>query len=234
MQHRVSSGKRWNIFARELEDILRARGLKLGHLESRVGVHSEKVNRLKRSLTVPGFHLLSPEDLEKVIITFQFTSDEQLRLRAAILTTAVEKMLMDRIDAGNALAAAEEIFPILLAALYARLGQQGGIAATRSGREPTIDDLASNEGAVPDLEPILEKFDRAMLALYLTRQSEMLAERIEQAREAYNGFAAVLAALQDLVKRDEAIMKMEAWHLWYEEAQYGQATAEEYFTQLEL
>ena len=234
MQHRVPSGKYQNIFVLELENILRSRGLELGHLKSRAGIHHEIVNRLKCSQTAPRFHLLSPDDLERVISTFQLTGDEQLRLRAAILATAIEKMLMNRIDKDNALAAAKEIFPILLAALHARLGQQDGIAATRSGREAAIDDLASEEEAVPDLEPILEQFDRAMLALYLARQSDVLTERVEQARVAYNGFAAVLVALQDLGKRDEAIMKMEAWHLWYEEAQYGQATAEEYLPPLEL
>jgi hypothetical protein len=239
MQHRLPSGEGYNIFARELENILQAHGLKLGHLTTRAEIHPEIVNRLRRSLkcspqTKPKFHLLHPDELGRVIDTFQFTGDEQLRLRAAILTTAIEKMLMKRIGQDNALAAAEDIFPILLAALHARLGQQGGIAATRSGKEPAIDDLSNDEEAVPDFEPILEQFDRAMLALYLARQSDVLTERVEQAREAYNGFAAVLVALQDLGKRDEAIMKMEAWHLWYEEAQYGQATAEEYLPQLEL
>ena len=125
MQHRVLSGECYNIFVRELEAILRAHGLKLGHLTTRAEIHPEIVNRLKRSLKCsqasPRFHLINPSDLEKVITTFQLTSNEQLRLRAAILATAVEKMLIDRIGPVNAFAAAEEVFPILLAALHARL-----------------------------------------------------------------------------------------------------------------
>ncbi len=39
---------RWNIFARELESILAARGLRLSHLDDRgVVFHREKVRRLQ-------------------------------------------------------------------------------------------------------------------------------------------------------------------------------------------
>jgi hypothetical protein len=40
------SSKRWNLFARELEDILEEHGLRLGHLNDRAGLHPQKVSRL--------------------------------------------------------------------------------------------------------------------------------------------------------------------------------------------
>jgi hypothetical protein len=45
-----TTGRRWNLFAREMEDLLLARRLGLGHLDDRAGIHREKVRRLRRSL----------------------------------------------------------------------------------------------------------------------------------------------------------------------------------------
>ena len=64
--------KRWNIFARELEDILASRGLRLGHLDDRAGIHREKVRRLRQSLLRPkSFPVLNPSEMEAVAETFQ-------------------------------------------------------------------------------------------------------------------------------------------------------------------
>ena len=134
MEAPFGSSKRWNLFAREIEDLLSIRGRTLSALTSQAGIHPVKVNRLRRSLVVPEFHLLSPEDIDTVIVTFQLSSEEQLRLRAAILTTAIEATLMNRIDMNSALRAAEEIFPILLDAIRVRIDEQSGIAATRKDK----------------------------------------------------------------------------------------------------
>src|ERR1039457_4814831 len=87
---------RWNIFARELEDILATRGLKLGHLDDRgVVFHREKVRRLQQSLKSPQ-HLttLNPDEMERLTVIMQLTALEQKQLRAALLATAVEMTLM--------------------------------------------------------------------------------------------------------------------------------------------
>ena len=47
----------------------------------------------------------TPAELERVYDVFDFTPEERLRVRAAILATAIEKMLMDRINADDALIA---------------------------------------------------------------------------------------------------------------------------------
>jgi len=219
--------KRWNIFARELEDLLSKRERDLNDLISEAGFHPEKVRRLKQSLATPKFHLLSPEDLEQVIVTFHLTTEEHLRLRAAILATAVEESLMNRIDADNALRAAEEIFPILVRALRVRLKQQRGLGATRRilmAEEPTTSDV---------LEPILEHFDQAMLALHLSRQGSTTAERMEQATNARNRFTSVLADLETLSATDPTMALTDVWQLWHQETQKGLAASEENLVRLQ-
>ena len=41
-----STGRGWNPFALELQNILRKYGLDLGHLDDRMGIHREKVRSL--------------------------------------------------------------------------------------------------------------------------------------------------------------------------------------------
>ncbi|GCE22523.1 hypothetical protein [Dictyobacter kobayashii] len=221
MTQKNAEPRRWNLFARELEDLLRKRGCNLNDLMHEGLLHREKVRRLKQSLVVPRFHLLSPEDLDLVVETFQVTGDEHLRLRAAILATAVEETLMDRIDAENALQAAEEIFPLLLTALQQRFKQQRGLAATRKALitdEVTTDDV---------LDPLLQRFDHALLALHLSRQGKMEAERIAQARIARDRFLLVLAELEALCATDPSMGQDEAWQIWHQETRKGLAAAEE-------
>src|SRR5205085_11306335 len=103
MTDRQISPRRWNLFARELEDILVARNLGLGLLDNRASIHREKVRRLLRSLVQPkSFPVLNADELKQVISAFGLTGEEELRLRAAMLATAIERMLMDRIDQDDA------------------------------------------------------------------------------------------------------------------------------------
>ena len=61
--------------------------------------------------------MLNPEEIEHVAKAFALTSDEVLRLRAAMLTTAIEEKLMDRIDQYDALHMAEQLLLVLIDAL---------------------------------------------------------------------------------------------------------------------
>jgi hypothetical protein len=109
---------RWNIFARELEDILATRGLGLGHLDDRAFIHPEKVRRLRFSLERPAsLPILNVDEMDGTISAFSLSNDEVIRLRAAILATGVENLLMKRIDPLNALLAAEQVFPFVFMAL---------------------------------------------------------------------------------------------------------------------
>ncbi|HTK06055.1 MAG TPA: hypothetical protein VL485_02715 [Ktedonobacteraceae bacterium] len=214
---------RWNLFVRELEDLLHNKGWGLNDLITEAGLHPEKVRRLKRSLALPKFHILNPEDMKQVCESFAFTASDQLRLRAAILATAVEETLMNRIDPENALRAAEEIFPLLIDALRQRFGQQSGLAATR-GTYMTDAESAPDDNA---LDPILECFDQAMLAVHLSRQSQTRSERLEQATRARDGFTLVLADLAAMGTVDPAMTQDDVWLLWYQETQKSLAMAEE-------
>ncbi len=73
--------KRWNIFARMLEDILTQHGYRLGHLDDRAGIHPTTVSRLQHSLRQPAtYPTLNPSDLEAVIDIFHLNESEQLSL----------------------------------------------------------------------------------------------------------------------------------------------------------
>jgi hypothetical protein len=123
----IQQHKRWNLFARELEEVLNAHGLRLGHLDDRVGIHREKIRRLQQSLLMPkSFPVLNSEEMELLIQTFNLSEEERTRLRAALLATAIERMLMDRIDQDNALHASEQIQTILRDTLLAQLEQEEG------------------------------------------------------------------------------------------------------------
>jgi hypothetical protein len=127
---------RWNVFARELEDILARKGFRLGHLDDRAGIHREKVRRLQHSLGQPrSFPVLTAEELEEVIEAFGINEREQYRLYAAVIAAAVEERLMDRIDSENALIATEEIFPLLFKALWVNRGGKSGLAVVRGEEE---------------------------------------------------------------------------------------------------
>ena len=113
------SSTRWNIFARELENVLSARNLRLGHLDDRgIVQHPEKVRRLQHSLEAPSrFPVLNPDEIERLVDTLRLSAEEQCRIRAALLATAVERVLMDRLQPAAALMAANDVYEICLAVM---------------------------------------------------------------------------------------------------------------------
>lgn len=211
---------RWNIFARELENILAARGLRLSHLDDRgVVFHREKVRRLQQSLKSPG-HLatLNPDEMTRLITTFGLSDLEQQRLRASLLATAVEMTLLDRVDARLALMASEDVFNILFAAIRARPEMT---VASR------IKAAAFTNKTVPDgdeqFEQALDLLDRACLALLLCRDTSSAQGRVIHAYEAAGGFARALQCLQNCQSPSH---ESEEWHYWYNEAEAGQRLVE--------
>jgi hypothetical protein len=126
------ASKRWNIFARELEDILAAHGFRLTHLDDRANIYPRKVSRLRASLKNPkSFPVLNTEEMEGVAVAFGLNEDEMLRLHAAMLSASVEQTLMDRIDKEAALLATEEIFSVLVHAMRTYGTQRFGFVAKR-------------------------------------------------------------------------------------------------------
>lgn len=208
------SKQRWNIFARELEDILETRGLRLTHLDDRAAIHREKVRRLTRSLRSPkSFPVLNPEEMDRVEGAFDLSEDELLRLRAAILVTAIEETLMDRIYQDDALIAAEQLFPSVLVAMQRYRYGERGISGMRI--EPS--DMSGETELDMALASAFETIDRATKALYMST-ANVQSERVRYAREAHAGFK---VALDELDEVEDALKATDEWQAGHAEVSAG-------------
>jgi len=213
----------WNLFARVLQEVLVAHGLTIGYLDDRVKLHPEKVRRLQRSLKVPkSFPVLNIDEMEQVFTVFHLKRQEKVRLRAALLATAIEEMLMDRIHPDDALRAAEQILPIIEQALQAYADDPIGIGAIKGERSPMAKERESE--IERELGGALAAIDRATLALHLSHNTDAHAERVERVRQAHDGFASALALLETV---EPAVKSTEAWHVWHQEAQHGLAATKQ-------
>lgn len=213
MTEQTITGRRWNLFARELEDILATHNLSMGQLDDRVGIHREKVRRLKQSLLTPkSFPVLNREEMEAVSEKLQLSDAEILRLRAAILTTSIERMLMDRINQDDALVAAEHMLPLISEAMQDQVNSVTGMGAVR--REETIaSDYDESELA---LESAIDTINKGTIALHLSYNVSSHTERIERAQEARHHFEVALAELGEV---DDDIRMLASWKYCYNEAQ---------------
>ncbi len=211
---------RWNIFARELEEVLSKRGLRITQLDDRgVVSHREKVRRLRASLTSPK-HLttLNPTEMERLTTVMQLTTTEQKLLLAALLATAVEMTLMDRVTADVALMAADNVFAILFKAMIAQpdLFDTTQIkAGSMRDNEETFGDAVFTEA--------LDLIDRATLALHASRNATTSQARTTHAHEALAGFTRTLELLQQSRSPQP---ESEGWQCWYDEAVEGQQMAQ--------
>jgi hypothetical protein len=213
----------WNLFARVLQEVLVARGLSLGHLDDRVKIHPEKVRRLQRSLKVPkSFPVLNIDEMDQVVSVFHLNRKERVRLRAALLATAIEETLMDRINQNDALLAAEQILPIIEQALQTYADDVIGIGAVKGEREGST--MLGDAEIERELGGALAAIDRATLALHLSLNTEAHVERVERARLARDGFESALVLLETV---EPAFKASEAWHVWHDEARRGQHAAKQ-------
>lgn len=210
----------WNIFARELEAILATRGLRLSHLDDRgIVFHREKVRRLQQSLKSPR-HLttLNPNEIERLVAIMQLTESEQRQLQAALLATAVEMTLMDRIDSQTALMASDDVFHILFAAMKA---QPDRVMTTGVKAGAMIDDLDTFGDSM--FSQALDLIDRALLAIHMSRNASSHQAQINNAHEAFDTFAHSLVLLQQC---QIPLPESNNWRYWYDEAIDGQKMAE--------
>lgn len=218
----------WNLFARVLQEILAEHGLGLGHLDDRANIHPEKVRRLQRSLKVPkSFPVLNIDEMEQVITVFRLNRQDKIRLRAAILATSIEETLMDRINADDALNAAEQILRIIEQALHEHTNGLVGIGAVKGG--PVKNEMLGENEIDRKLGSALTTIDRATLALHLSRNADSQAERVERAQQARDGFISALTQLDNAAANLKA---GDAWHAWHNEAQNGFTTAQHRLTSL--
>ena len=207
------SEKRWNLFARELENILAVHNLSIGQLDDQIGIHREKVRRLKQSLLLPkSFPVLNTEEMEQVVDALSLDDAEVMRLRAAILAVAIERILMDRINQDDALLATEQLLPVISKAMQQEVQSITGMGAIR--REDTIPSNYDESDLA--LELAKERLEKGTLAIHLSYHVSSHSERIERTREARTHFEAVLAELNEV---DDDMRLLAAWNYCYTEAQ---------------
>lgn len=209
--HRQEKDVQWNIFARELQTILEQHGYRIGHLNDRAGIHPQKVARLQRSLRAPKCNVLTPDELDRVCQAFGLTNDERLRLRAAILVTAIEEMLMGRINIFSALDAANQILPIMYRILKINANKQTPLSQVKGG--PMVTD--END---PDFETILHIIDRATIALHLSDDALTAFDTWDSARQARDAYASAIEKLEAL---PAVFQENEIWKVWHSAAQQG-------------
>ena len=201
-----TSGSPINFFARELQAILAARGLGIGVIDDRgTGIHRTVVQRLQKALVPPGnFSMLNPDDLDKVIKTFNLEPLEVIRLRAAIIANAIMQILIDRIPFDDALDVTEKVYKDVVTAM-----RKGTKQFSR------IRKISNSSGSL-DLEEMLEyllpSFDRGIIALQLGEDVLDETERREYLQQARICFE---AAQQTLDEVGPEVKQMEIWQEWH-------------------
>ena len=204
----------WNIFARELDAILRAHGSRIGLLDNHeeIALHPQVVQRLLRSLHSPKpLVVLNPDVLTNIIQVYAMSIDERRRLKAAILATAVQRILMDRVDASLVLMISNNVFDLLLAAFVAHpalesLVRQSSFTSPPNGTEAT------------PLFEALDVLDQCTVELHLTLQTESDEERRRMALQTYQAFGFALTLLEQC---SQDVRQAPDWEYWYREAQSG-------------
>ncbi len=183
-----------NIFARELQNVLRRHNLDLSRLDDRVGIHPEKVRRLVQSLSGPkSFPVLNVEEMDQLIATLNLSEDEIIHLRAAVLAASIERTLMDRINQDDALQGANQIFPIIIRALEEESESDQGLGNTR-GTDINADDNSSLDEVFRSVYVALDAGEDALdlsSRMSSTRKSSQLklaAAQFSQAIEALKEF----------------------------------------------
>jgi hypothetical protein len=217
--------KRWNMFARILEDILHEHGKTLGNL-TLAGIHREKIRRLKKSLIIPlNFPMLNAQETEAVIDFYQFKPENIIRLRAAIVATAVERTLFDRIPADDALKVTEEVYPTILAAVRVMN------TVIRSGEDDQDmeEPLLEEDYIDTDLASALDAIDRATLAFHMCRSSETRQEKKRYAQESIFAFQ---IASQELEEWRDRLASHDIWQLWFDEVSEGLHVVRQYMKEL--
>lgn len=204
----IASPVRWNLFATVLEDLLARRGRRLGQLDDQVGLHKETVRRLQRSLVAPtSFPMLSPNDLDAVMTAYTFSFDEKIRIRSAVLATAMEAKLMDRISPQRALEIATLILPLLEQELRERFEDDEDFMRVDEDDDESSDTILEQRCGLA-----IDACERGELALHLAATARDRLERGACLMQARAWF--VLA--RDGIEALELTLRNEAWQFWHD------------------
>lgn len=207
-----------NIFARELQNVLRRHNLDLSRLDDRVGIHPEKVRRLVQSLSGPkSFPVLNVEEMDQLIAILNLSEDEIIHLRAAVLAASVERTLMDRINQDDALQGANQIFPIILHALEEESEGNEGLGNTRGDVGGVYNDDSDSTFAAA-----IESVDDGDRALRMSYDMSNSKRQKHYAQSAYNAYEEALTQLNLLPHNFQSV---QLWKDLQQEAQRGKVAA---------
>lgn len=196
---------RWNLFAREVEDQLLAHQLTWNDLGRVAGVQREEIRRLRRSLVhADHFPVFSVAEMERWIQGCPLEPEETRRLRAAMVVASIQRLIFRRIAPDQALAAAEEILPIMSRVMT--LAASSNIRIDDAPPDPELD--TSLDVALTD---VFAMIDRATSDLIESRASLRKQERVQLARAAWYEFHLALTALHTYTPTPS---ESTDWTLW--------------------
>ncbi|MGH2479759.1 MAG: hypothetical protein ACRDHW_08910, partial [Ktedonobacteraceae bacterium] len=135
----------------------------------------------------------------------------------ALLATAVEMTLMDRIDPHTALMASDDVFHILFAAMKA---QPDRVMTTGVKAGAMLDD--PDESGDSFFAQALDLIDRALLAIHMSRNASSHQTQVNYPQEAFDTFTRSLVLLQQCQFPSH---ESNNWRYWYGEATDGQEMA---------
>ncbi len=209
----------WNIFARELQNLLRKYNLNVSQLDERVGINPEKVRRLSQSLHTPkSFPVLNVTEMELLRNTLNLPQADMMHLRAAILTTSIEKTLMDYIDQDDARHAANQLFPTILDALEEQYERsQDRLGGTRG--DTGVQDDDDSDHVFASVNEALDEADRALGMSDVTSNPKRKKQFAQSAHDAYED------ALQQLNQLSRDFKRLPAWKDLQQSAQQGKLAA---------
>ncbi len=227
----------WNPFARELVAILMAHHIFLKELHQHISVLPDKVRRIALSLTSPStFPLLIYPEIDQLVQVCGLTGAEFQRLQAALITTAIEKLLINRLRPEIALQIANTVFPLIVQALAGQLDGLHLAGFTERGDPLPAGDAKDDPAFVSTWRTIergdllLAKddeddlafisawraIDNGTLAFNLSYQVDRQVERLERVRQARLAFQQALTMLD---KVDAQTRGTQLWQNWYSEAE---------------
>jgi hypothetical protein len=205
----------WNFFAEELQNVLRVHGIGLDRLNDNasIDIEPEKIRELQQSLYLPpDLPVLNREEMQQVINAFHLTEEDDLHLRAALITTDFQRMLCERLSFERARAVAEllpaRLYEAFLAELDEReLGNRRGDISAADDRD--LDNIFSAVRAA---------FHRGEKTLQFSYDVASHHTRVRYARHAQHDFATALSVLQTLHPN---IQRLPFWQQWHKRVQKG-------------
>lgn len=201
----MSANIRWNIFARTLEDILLKRNLNWRDLSTQAHIEQDIVDRLQASLVSPtSFPVLSIEEMDEITDIFNIDPQETLQLRAALIATSVERMLIERVESQTALQAAEQVFALTLDALIRQKGEKhGGLISL------------SDDGPQKFFNWVQQCIDDGKSARQLSRSTSR-QERISRLQSALSHFEQAINLLES---EKASLGSLRYWNQYRQQAQ---------------